>query len=71
MEIRSEEEFGALFKSVSTSNPSHKEALKRLLLDANTVLSMDDLENVTGGVSFEMPKFESWSGINERETRRS
>ena len=41
-------------------NPAHKAALKSRLLDGSMTLSIDDLENVTGGVTMDKPKFEDW-----------
>ena len=49
-----------LLRGGAFSNFSHRDALRKRLFAKNAVLSLDDLEGVTGGVMTDTPKFEDW-----------
>ena len=57
---RSDRDMEQVLRGGACSNLSHKAALRKRLFDETTLLTIEDLEGVTGGVTTEIPKFEEW-----------
>ena len=55
-----------LLRGGAFSNLSHRDALRKRLFDETAVLSVEDLDGVTGGVTAEVSALEDWPDDSRR-----